>query len=530
MISIINGQYRLKHRIGAGSFGEVYEAEDLKQNIRIGLKIEIIKARYPQLENESAILQTIQGGINYPRYIETGVDAVFRYLAMELLGKNLDELFILCGNKFTIKTVLMIADQLISSLEFLHKRHYIFRDIKPNNFVIGRGSKSNQIFMVDFGLCKKYIDEETSEHVEFLEGQSVAGTVRFASKYALAGNTQSRRDDMIALGYLLIYFAKGTLPWAAIEANSSSQKIQQICTMKSTIEPEELCNKLPPEFRRYLVAVSSLEFAEEPKYSEYRQMFRNLLMKYEISYDYKYDWSGMPQLEPALPTAPKNKSSSRRPPVSARLLPPTPLEKRMMHLKEENLSVENDDVSPEPRKKGENFGLYQTVNRRRTPRHSVGPFSKFVKDSLPSLDHDNMSAEVENGKKVTLTTQVRPPPNKKISFSSPRQFTPHKSSNNQSDDENDSTARIHNEKCVKLYRPNTAHHPLPPPNQIFNQTRPSPISRLPAIQMPIMKSPQKSVRSQSVSSPPPKETDILPKINRLRKNNCDFSSNLLSDL
>lgn len=132
---------------------------------------------------------------------------------MDLLAQNLEELFVMCKRSFTLKTVLMLADQLISNLEYIHFKNFVHRDIKPENFLIGSGRKSHVVHTIDFGLSKRYRDVRTYEHVPLKDGKPIIGKCRYASINSHKGMEQSRRDDMEALGYMLIYFLKGTLPW-----------------------------------------------------------------------------------------------------------------------------------------------------------------------------------------------------------------------------------------------------------------------------------------------------------------------------
>lgn len=338
MSSVFGGHYRLIKRLGAGSFGEVFEAEEIKTHMIVGLKFEPKRASSPQLEHESSVYKNLQDGINFPRFYGFESDEKYNFVSMELLGKSLDELFHICDHKFSLKTVLLIIDQTLNAIEFVHKMHYIYCDIKPNNFLIGKEDSANQIYLIDFGLSKKYIDESTGEHIPYKEDQSIVGTARYASANALQGNQQSRKDDMIALGYMWIYFLKGTLPWIGLEKNELGASSQNNCnydeviSMKKHTTPEQLCKDLPKHFVKYFQAVNDLKFDEEPNYSEYRLMFRKLFLFCYFTYDYKYDWSDNPLVEPP-PVSPRQSNSlqassrpksSRVPSFAQRLCPLVP--------------------------------------------------------------------------------------------------------------------------------------------------------------------------------------------------------------
>ena len=151
----------------------------------------------------------------------------FNCLVMDLLGPSLENLFNMCARKFTMKTVLMLADQMIGRLETLHTKNYIHRDVKPDNFTMGRGSQSNTVFIIDFGLSKKYRDSQML-HIPYKDKKSLTGTARYASIYAHKGVESSRRDDMESLGYVLMYFNRGSLPWQGLKAATKRQKYDMI--------------------------------------------------------------------------------------------------------------------------------------------------------------------------------------------------------------------------------------------------------------------------------------------------------------
>jgi len=130
-------------------------------------------------------------------------------MVMDILGPSLEDLFNFCSRKFTLKTVLFLAHELLTKIEYIHERSFIHRDIKPGNFLIGRKNKANQVYVIDFGLAKKYRDSQTHSHIPLVEHKSLIGTARYASVNAHLGFEVSRRDDLESLGFLLIYFIRG---------------------------------------------------------------------------------------------------------------------------------------------------------------------------------------------------------------------------------------------------------------------------------------------------------------------------------
>lgn len=292
---VIAGRYRIVRRIGGGSFGDVFLGFNVVNGEVLAFKVESIKARHQQLLYESKIYQLLQGGTGIPNIRWFGYDKEHNILVMDLLGPSLEDLFNYCSRQFSVKTVLMLADQMLARLEFIHCRCFVHRDIKPENFLMGIGQHCNLLYLVDFGLAKKYCDFNTRAHVAYSYGKNLTGTARYASVHAHLGIEQSRRDDMESLGYVLLYFLHGSLPWQGLKAHTKKQKYEQIREMKMSTPVEVLCQGLPKEFALYLNYCRSLDYDEPPDYLYVRQLFYILFCNMNYQYDFTFDWTILQQ-------------------------------------------------------------------------------------------------------------------------------------------------------------------------------------------------------------------------------------------
>lgn len=211
---------------------------------------------------------------------------------IDLLGPSLEDLFDLCGRRFTTKTVVMVARQMLSRVQTIHEKNLIYRDIKPDNFLVGRpNSKSaNLVCVVDFGMAKQYRDPKTKQHIPYRERKSLSGTARYMSINTHLGREQSRRDDLEALGHVFMYFLRGGLPWQGLKAATNKQKYEKIGEKKQTTAIKDLCADYPEQFAQYLSYVRNLGFEDTPDYEYLRDLFLQALVNTGESEDGVYDW------------------------------------------------------------------------------------------------------------------------------------------------------------------------------------------------------------------------------------------------
>jgi len=289
----VGGKYRLGKKLGSGSFGDIYLGTNRQTEEEVAIKLESVKSKHPQLLYESKLYRILAGGMGVPNVHWYGVEGEYNAMVIDLLGPSLEDLFNFCSRKLSLKTVLMSADQMINRVEYVHAKNFIHRDIKPDNFLIGLGKKANQIHVIDFGLAKKYRDPKTQQHIPYREGKNLTGTARYASVNTHLGIEQSRRDDLEALGYVFMYFIRGSLPWQGMKGNSKKEKYDRIMEKKMSTPIEVLCKGYPSELVTYLNYCRSLRFEDRPDYAYLRRFLKDLFFRENYQYDFVFDWTAL---------------------------------------------------------------------------------------------------------------------------------------------------------------------------------------------------------------------------------------------
>ncbi|CAI9284322.1 unnamed protein product [Lactuca saligna] len=268
MERIVGDKYKLGRKIGSGSFGEIFLATHVDTHEIVAVKMENRQTKHPQLLYEAKLYNYLQGIVGIASIHWSGVDVEDNVLVLDLLGPSLEDLFVYCGRKFSLKTVLMLADQMLTRIELMHAKGFLHRDLKPDNFLMGLGRKANQVYVIDFGLAKRYRDPTTSCHIPY------------------------------------------NLPWQGLKGATKKQKYDKICEKKVSTPIEVLCKNHHVEFASYFQYCRSLTFDQRPDYGFLKRLFRDLFTREGFDFDYVFDWTILKHQQ-SEKNKPQNHSTSR---------------------------------------------------------------------------------------------------------------------------------------------------------------------------------------------------------------------------
>jgi casein kinase I family protein HRR25 len=265
MSVIINNKYLIIQKIGEGSFGTIYKCQNIRTKEFVAAKVEHIQNGTKLLKNESKIYNYLSGSIGIPTVKWFGKDNENYYMIINLLGESLESLK-LRNQKFSLKLTLQIGKAIINLLKTIHNKGLVHRDIKPDNFLFGINENKNKIYIIDFGFCKLYNENNLKKT------NNLVGSVSYASINSHNFCELSRRDDLESLGYLLLYLYLGKLPWQDEKENN-----EKIKNMKNDILN---LNGLHEIFINYFKYVKNLKFEETP---DYNYLASNFFLKIDIS-------------------------------------------------------------------------------------------------------------------------------------------------------------------------------------------------------------------------------------------------------
>ena len=280
-------KYKAIKKIADGSFGSIYQGINIVSQKPVAIKLED-RSQFNLLEEEAYNLFNLRG-FGIVEIISFGKNNKYNIMIQSLLGDSLYKIFLDCKKKFTLKDVCLIGLQCLDRIEWVHTKNIIHRDIKPENFLIGL-KDPRILYLIDFGLSKKYRSERTMKHIQFTLTKKLTGTARYASINALKGFELSRRDDLESFCYMIIFFILKKLPWQGIKAQTQAKRYKKNCELKEMFNIDEYKKTIPIEIITIFKYVKKLKFDEEPNYDKIRNLFNNFLNKIFYNKNDTFSW------------------------------------------------------------------------------------------------------------------------------------------------------------------------------------------------------------------------------------------------
>ncbi|CAG9319795.1 unnamed protein product [Blepharisma stoltei] len=394
--SLLAERFCVNALVGKGTFGRVYSAVDSQTNKEVAVKIETKKGKHSQLLNEVKILQKLKGVTGVPKYLYSSKDGDYGLLAMELLGESIRSKFARFNKTFSLKTVLLVSEEMLERIRTLHEYHYIHRDIKPQQFITSYNDVENTIYLVDYGLAKKYVNK-SGVHAAYAENRSFVGTYHYASVNCHVGIQQGRRDDLESMCYSIAFLLNGDLPWVSRNKKKYSQtKIRKI---KARTSPAKLMKGFPPEFCELLKYVRGLNFDTEPDYNYMKGLLSSIKLKINMA-EAIFDWN--------LPLREMTKTETLM--IKTRTIEKESKSKEGDTRFRTLSSLFHEELSSESSRTVEKLNLPKLLNREILPKHSCKGLSEsktlpmsflFAKKAQKSYCKENLvrmrstSAEIE---------------------------------------------------------------------------------------------------------------------------------------
>jgi casein kinase 1 len=263
-MSIINNKYKLLQKINEGEYGVIYKGTNIRTKEDVAIKLERIEYDLKMLKHESSLYNYLRGIKCVPTLKWYGKQGAYYYMVTNLLGSSLSDDVKNNEPIYSLEFIANIAIKLIRIVQTIHEKKLIHRDIKPANFLYDKPDNRENLFIIDFGLCRSYVNHTDDEHIPMKKTHGLIGSPNYASINAHLHNELGRRDDIESLGYTLLFLYKKRINWAKCTHDTDIIRAKQNIVYDPTLtEP----------LRAYFIYTFALNFEAEPDYDFLCELF-----------------------------------------------------------------------------------------------------------------------------------------------------------------------------------------------------------------------------------------------------------------
>ncbi|CAI2352146.1 unnamed protein product [Caenorhabditis sp. 36 PRJEB53466] len=289
-------EYKLRDAIATGPFSSVFLVEE--DGVPYAMKVEAQNGCLrPVLKLDHAVLTALGSQTGFPSLADSGRTENFKYIIMQLVGPDLSTLLELApNNRFSDSTIYKIALQTLDRLRVLHDAGWLNRDVKAQNFAVGLGDESNIVYMLDFGLTRRFLEKDGRRHLLRPWGPSV-GTFPYAPLTSLGFCDQSPSDDLEGWLYMIVHLLKGGLPWHTPTRSLSLAKVREwkmYC--RKAGGKIRLFEGVPEGWMEVFDAIIKTSKQERPDYKRISNMVISIAFSERINLRAPFDWQVDPKL------------------------------------------------------------------------------------------------------------------------------------------------------------------------------------------------------------------------------------------